>query len=355
MRAFQLTAILIPWVTFAQNAVGDLGGTRPGRQVGVARAYLALEIVGLVAGAGLAYEAAAGYRDHRRFPRDGDLIAVGLHQMHLYCTGQGEPTVILEAPQTGLSAMWRPVQESVSRFTRVCSYDRAGFGWSEPGPAPRTSKQIALELHALLAQAAVPPPFVLVGFSFGGFHVRVYAGQFPAEVAGVVLVDASHPDQAARLHLPEDPTQPFRKWQPFIPLLHRFGILRIGLHYDEPALASLPQDVRARVLYLRDKTSAYRTLFREGAAWAESADQVRKSGDLGAKPLIVLTGGRVADPAWRTLWIDGLQAEMAHLSSRGKQIVVDNSGHGIPFDAPDAVVNAIQEICAVVHADAVKQ
>jgi pimeloyl-ACP methyl ester carboxylesterase len=342
-------------VAFAQNAADDPGGNRPRRHAGVARVYVALGIAGLVAGMGLAYEAAADYRDHRRFPREGDLIAVGLHRMHLYCTGQGGPAVILEAPQTGLSALWRPVQEAVSRLTRVCSYDRAGFGWSEPGPAPRTSKQIALELHALLAQAGVPPPYVLVGFSFGGFHVRVYAGQFPAEVAGVVLVDASHPDQAARLHLPEDPTQPFKKWEPFIPLMHRFGILRIGLHYDEPALASLPKDVRGEILYLRDKTSAYRTLSREGAAWAESADQVRKSGDLGAKPLIVLTGGRVAEPAWRTLWVDGLQAEMVHLSSRGKQIVLNNSGHGIPFDAPDAAVDAIQEICNVVHADESKK
>lgn len=180
---------------------------------------------------GLAYETAAEYRDHRRFPPNGELIAVGLHRMHLYSTGQGGPAVILEAPQTGLSALWGPVQEAVSRFTRVCSYDRAGFGWSEPGPGPRTSKQIALELHALLTQAGEPPPYVLVGASFGGFQVRVYAGQFPAEVAGVVLVDASHADQAARLHLPENPTQPFQKWAPFIPLMHRFGILahRIAL------------------------------------------------------------------------------------------------------------------------------
>lgn len=303
----------------------------------------------------MAYETAAEYRDHRRFPPNGELIAVGLHRMHLYSTGQGGPAVILEAPQTGLSALWGPVQEAVSRFTRVCSYDRAGFGWSEPGPGPRTSKQIALELHALLTQAGEPPPYVLVGASFGGFQVRVYAGQFPAEVAGVVLVDASHADQAARLHLPENPTQPFQKWAPFIPLMHRFGILRIGLHYDEPALALLPQDVRGEVLYLRDKTNSYRTLYREGAAWAESADQVRKSGDLGAKPLIVLTGGRVAEPKWRALWVDGLQADMVHLSSRGKQIVLSNSGHGIQFEAPDAVVDAIQEVCNVVHADEIEK
>jgi pimeloyl-ACP methyl ester carboxylesterase len=313
-------------------------------------------VAGLVAGVGLAYQANAEHRDHRRFPRDGDLIAVGLHQMHLYCTGQGGPAVTLEAPAAGLSALWRPVQEAVSRFTRVCSYDRAGFGWSEPGPAPRTSKQIALELHALLTQAGVPRPYVpggsvICGIPRAGLRRSISGGGW-RRCAGRCLASRPGP---ARLHLPENQMRTFQKWEPFIPVMRRFGILRIGLHDDEPALASLPKDVRGEVLYLREKTNSYRTLYREGAAWAESADQVRKSGDLGAKPLIVLTGGRVAEPKWRAIWVDGLQAEMAHLSSRGKQIVLGNSGHGIQFEAPDAVADAIQEICNVVHADEIKK
>lgn len=275
---------------------------RPRRQAGVAISYFALGIVGLIAGAGLVYQAVGDYRDHRRFPRNGVLIAVGSNKMHLYCTGQGEPAVILEAPQTGLFALWNPVQAAVSRFTRVCSYDRAGFGWSEPGPSPRTSKQIAVELHTLLAQAGVPPPYVLVGASPGGFHVRVYAGQFPAEVAGVVLVDAAHTDQAALLHLPEDPAQPYKKWEPFIPLMHRLGILRIGLRQQQPRPASFSMEAWDELIYLSDTTNSYRTVYREGAAWAESADQVRKSGDLGAKPLIVLTGSRGYDAKLRALW-----------------------------------------------------
>jgi pimeloyl-ACP methyl ester carboxylesterase len=265
----------------------------------VAKSYVALGIVGLIAGAGLVYQA-VDYRDHRRFPRNGVLIAVGSNKMHLYCTGQGEPAVILEAPQTGLFALWNPVQEAVSHFTRVCSYDRAGFGWSEPGPSPRTSKQIAAELHTLLELGGVPPPCVLVGASFGGFPVRVYAGQFPAEVAGVVIVDASHTDQAALLHLPENPAQPYKRWEPFIPLMHRLGILRIGLRQEQPRPASFSKEAWDELIYLSDTTNSYRTLYREGAAWAESADQVRKSGNLGAKPLIVLTGGRGYDAKLRT-------------------------------------------------------
>jgi pimeloyl-ACP methyl ester carboxylesterase len=216
---------------------------------------------------------------------------------------------------------------------------------------PRTSERIAFELHSLLAQAGIPSPYVLVGASAGGFHVRVYADRFPAEVAGVVLVDSSHPDQAKRLGVPDNPARHIQKWEPLLPLMYRFGILRIGLR-QEPRPASFSQDDWDEVLYLREKTNSYRAILREGAAWAESADQVRKSGGFGAKPLLVLTGSRDADTAWLALWINGLQADMVHLSSRGKQVVLNNSGHGIQFDAPGAVADAIHEICSAVHADA---
>jgi pimeloyl-ACP methyl ester carboxylesterase len=232
----------------------------------------------------------------------------------------------------------------------VCSYDRAGFGWSEPGPLPRTSEEIALELHALLERADVPPPYVLVGASAGGFHTRVYAGHFPAEVAGLVLVDSSHPDQSSRLHLALNPASHFKMWGPFFPVMHRFGVFRVGLR-QEPRPTALSVDAWDEILYLREKTNSYRTLLQEGAAWAESADQVRASGNLGAKPLVVLSGSRGADAAWRAVWIDGLQADLVHISSQGKQGVLANSGHGIQFDAPGAVADAIHEVCNTVNSE----
>jgi len=316
--------------------------------VGIAAGYIALAVLLPVAGIGLCYEAVGEYRDRHRFPLKGALVAVDGHQMHLFCTGDGNPIVILEAPFTGISASWAPVQEAVSRFARVCSYDRAGYGWSEPGPLPRTSGQIALELHALLARADVRPPYVLVGASSGGFHVRVYNGHFPAEVAAMVLVDSSHPDQASRLNLPADPLAEDRIWGPFLPVTHRLGILRFALH-REPRAPAFPADAWDEVLYLRDKTNSYRTLLRESAAWVESADQVRASGTLGAKPLLVLTGTLAANPAMRALWVDGLQADLVHLSSQGRQVLVEKSGHPIQFEAPDAVVEAIHEVWNVVR------
>lgn len=130
--------------------------------------------------------------------------------------------------------------------------------------------------------------------------------------------------------------------------MHRFGVVRIVFR-QEPRPASFSEDAWDELLYLREKPSSYRTLLQEGASWAESADQVRKSGDLGTKPLLVLTGSRDADSAWLALWIHGLQADLVHLSSKGKHVVLNNSGHGIQFDAPGAVAGAIHEICKAVH------
>jgi pimeloyl-ACP methyl ester carboxylesterase len=305
--------------------------------------YLAVGIAVVFLALGLAGEAIREHRDHRRFPFKGELVFVGHHRMHLVCTGAGEPAVILEGPQTGVFATWAPVQKAVSGFTQVCSYDRSGFGFSEPGPLPRTSEAIALELQELLRRANVPPPYVLVGASAGGFHVRVYAGRFPAEVAGVVLVDSSHPDQISRLHLPANPTAEFNKWEPLLPLTHGLGILRFGLH-REPRPAGFSAADWDEVLFLRNTTNSYRALIQEGDAWAESANQVRASGNLGTKPMLVLTGARDVDASWRAAWVDGLQADLVRISARGKQVVLSNSGHGIQFDAPDDVAKGIHEV-----------
>jgi pimeloyl-ACP methyl ester carboxylesterase len=201
-------------------------------------------------------------------------------------------------------------------------------------------------LHELLSRAGVTPPYILVGASAGGFPVLVYAGLFPDEIAGVVLVDSSHPDQDSRAHAPQDPAGYIRKWEPFLGLMHRTGILRLGMR-RETRPAAFSTDRWDEVLYLCERPNSYHALLREGAAWVESAKQVRASGGLGKKPLVVLTGSRDADAKWRSIWIDGLQAELARLSTRGKQVVLDGSGHGIQFDAPGAVVDAIREISSV--------
>ena len=126
------------------------------------------------------------------YPPIGKLVNIGSHQLHIYPTGEGSPTVVFEAGGASWSLDWNLVQTEIAKFTRVCSYDRAGFGWSESGPNPRTSEQIVSELHALLTKAEIEKPYILVGASFGGHTVRLFSKKYPDEVAGIVLLDARH-------------------------------------------------------------------------------------------------------------------------------------------------------------------
>jgi pimeloyl-ACP methyl ester carboxylesterase len=129
---------------------------------------------------------------------EGRLLDVGGRKMHIDCMGEGRPTVILDSGLGDSRHSWRKVQPQIAKFTRVCSYERAGLGYSDPSSEPRTSKVIAEELHALLQAASVSPPYVIVGHSMGGYDVRVYTSLFRNEIVGMVLVDASHPDQENR-------------------------------------------------------------------------------------------------------------------------------------------------------------
>jgi pimeloyl-ACP methyl ester carboxylesterase len=145
------------------------------------------------------YQAVATEMDHRAYPPPGEMVDLGGHRLHIDCVGQGSPTVILESGLGTMSDDWANVQPEVAKTTRVCAYDRASAGWSEPGPEPRDPRQIAHELHTLLDNAGIDGPYVLVGQSFGGLYVRMYADQYPQQVKSMVLVDASHPRMWTRL------------------------------------------------------------------------------------------------------------------------------------------------------------
>src|SRR5512136_471305 len=151
--------------------------------VGIVLLIVALAVVGY------AYEHYASEQDMKRYPPPGRLIEVNNHKLHLNCTGTGSPTVILEAQANSSSLDWGYVQPPIAQLTRVCSYDRAGFAWSELGSQPRTAQQAAFELHSLLNEAGEQGPYVLVGASYGGHIVRLFAHDYPGEVSGVILVD----------------------------------------------------------------------------------------------------------------------------------------------------------------------
>lgn len=291
-------------------------------------------------------------------PPLGELIEVGGHRLHIYTTGEGSPTVVFEAGGASWSLDWHLVQTEVAKFTATCSYDRAGFGWSDPGPKPRTSEQIVKELHALLAKAGVKKPYVLVGASFGGHTVRLYAHHYPDEVAGIVLLDARH--EAINSRMP-----PIWRQQEtagkglyrFLLLASRLGALSLlgklmGEKAAPPIVNKLPPEIRPMYLAVGFQPKYFESNLDELAAGAESDKQLSATGSLGNLPLTVIRHGlpdlfarmppeqaKRAEQVWQEL-----QTELVKLSSRGRLLVAEKSGHGIQIDQPGLVVEAIRQI-----------
>jgi pimeloyl-ACP methyl ester carboxylesterase len=236
----------------------------------------------------------------------GGLVDVGGYRLRLACFGAGSPVVVMDAGLNQTIPTWGHVPSSVATFTRACAYDRAGLGESDHGPVPRTSRQIVGELHALLGNAGISGPYVLVGHSFGGQNVRLYASEYPGDVVGMVLVEASHEDQYVRFAALLSPNQ------------------------REP--------------YLQHEGGAN----DEQVDMITSGAQVREARPLPGMPLIVLTAQLATLPEDPLVAQTGyeLQAQLARLVPNGKQVMVANSGHFIQLDQPQAVVDAIQEVVA---------
>jgi pimeloyl-ACP methyl ester carboxylesterase len=299
--------------------------------------YFGLGILLLLAG-GAVLQAIASSRSLHRPP--GVLIDVGGYRMHLNCSGQGAPAVILDSGLGDSWMTWSKVQPRIAEFTRVCSYDRAGMGWSDPSPKPRTSKVISEELHTLLHDAAIPAHYVMVGHSFGGMDVRAYAAAYREDVAGMVLVDSAHPDQMARL------PDAIKKLQARFLVLAQvgwyampFGIPRI-IGFCEPGAT------------VECSGGPLREMQAEWAALDESSAQVRASPPLGNLPLRVLS----RDPAdamplvsvevmnsSNEVW-QQLQEELAHLSTNSTRTIAFGSGHYIHREKPDLFVDTVREL-----------
>jgi pimeloyl-ACP methyl ester carboxylesterase len=319
-------------------------------------AALGLVVVS-IAITGALYARIGRWRDVRRFLQRGRFVQAGPIRMNIDCTGQGSPTVILESGSGGPSIDWLMVQPEVAKFSRVCSYDRAGYGWSESGPQPRSSLQIAHELKQLLQAAGEKSPYILVGHSMGGYDIRVYSGEYPTDVVGMVLVDASHEDQDLRA--PDS----IRRWgqndrkHPGWKKLKYFVQLHLGwarLTADRDAPDFWPKSFREEEAFLALPTKHQFAVIDEDEVFSTlSAAQVRSAGNLGDRPLIVLTATRQDDispeippkdaQAEQDLWVRQLQPELARLSSHGKQIVVDSS-HEMPTEHPEVIISAIHEV-----------
>jgi len=292
---------------------------------------------GLIAATALtggAYQWFATRKDLAAAPPPGHLVDIGGYRLHLWCTGTGAPAVILDTGLGGSTADWGFVQPAVARFTRVCSYDRAGMGYSDPGPSPRTARRIANELADLLDRSGNAGPVVLVGASIAGFDVRVFASDRPERAAGLVLVDASHEDQAHEVP----------QMARFVPLLSTIGVLRLLDVSFGQRIESLAPSVRQYARATSFRAAGYQAAADEIIHIRESVSEVRSSRRKLTVPVLVITGGRGADENWRQL-----QRDQASLSERGCLIVAQESGHVVAIDQPEVIVDAIRTVVETVR------
>jgi pimeloyl-ACP methyl ester carboxylesterase len=299
------------------------------------------------------------------------MIDVGGFRLHLNCAGQGRPTVVLDAALGGSSVSWALVQPDIASLTRVCSYDRAGFGWSDGVPGPRTVGRIVDELRTLLDRAGETPPFVLVGHSFGGLVMRVFATRYRADTLGVVLVDPAHP---------EDWVTPAPKEQTKInrgirlcrqgAVAARLGIARgvaalVGLGAFAPARAVawavaggrlsredegilapiwlLPREARRPLRHFWTQPKFFDALGSQIESICTSAGETLEAGKngYGDLPLITISATDPGDYRLRQ------QEALARLSTRGRHIIAPRSGHWIPLEQPEVVVSAIREVAGL--------
>jgi pimeloyl-ACP methyl ester carboxylesterase len=295
------------------------------------------------------------------FPPPGRLVDLGGHRLHVWCTGKGVPTVVVENGLGDFSFDWILVQRRVERFTRICTYDRAGYAWSDPGPKPRTFAQLNLELHDALEKLHEHGPFLLVGHSFGGGVVRNFASAYSADVAGVVLVDIVHEDQRIPMGPKAARVRDFASGRP-IPRPRE-----LLLTSEKPSTSSGPNKAgsiqppytrlpgREQQLHLwaeslpalEDAEASQKDWSSEYMALLHATPQ---EGILGDTPLLVLTraeGGYANNLDIPATELDQerkrLQAQLARISNQGVQVMVQ-SGHNMHLENPDAVASAIRTI-----------
>jgi pimeloyl-ACP methyl ester carboxylesterase len=270
------------------------------------------------------------------FAADIDHIAIDDYRLQISCEGFGTPTVVMDSGLGGSSLEWVFVSQRLREITKVCTYDRAGYGASDMGPMPRTSSRIANELFLLLNEASVASPFILVGHSFGGYNMQLFARRYPYLSAGLVLIDASHPDQVERFLAPplNMITAPSS----------RHGIVQF--RDPPPPHVQLPDNLKRKVVQLAGHWKTRRTLASELLSFRDSARQLKSSEPLHDLPLIVITRGKIeGEHSPRRLqiekvWLE-LQSDLARSSDASAHLVAGISGHHVHIEQPDLVAFAI--------------
>ncbi|NVN93166.1 MAG: alpha/beta hydrolase [Desulfuromonadales bacterium] len=278
-------------------------------------------LIPCVTGLGCMYQTVATLHDRRTYPPPGKFVDVDGCRLHMQTAGQGTLSVVLETGLGGMSSAWGWVQPETAKFCRVASYDRAGLGWSGPDSAPKTASLACRRLRSALLRSHVPPPYVLVGHSMGGLFIRVFADLYPDEVAGMVLLDAVHPDQHLRsADINEHMCSGFR-FLKAAPLLARLGYVRLAGLLDSWA-EGLPARQAAESEAFLAAYQHLKTTRDESLAWETICAEARCTSGLGAIPLAVVTAGK--DVMWGH---PDLQRDLATLSSESVHFAVKGADH----------------------------
>jgi len=278
-------------------------------------------IIPCITGLGCLYQAAAAAQDMRNYPPPGTILDIDGCGMHVQTAGSGPPTVVLESGLGGMSSAWAWIQPEAAKFSRVVSYDRAGLGWSEADITPKSARLAACRLRAILRHIEAFPPYILVGHSMGGLLIRVFANLFPGDVAGMVQVDAAHPDQHERSAAIDTHMRTGFRVLKAVPLLARLGYIRLTGLFNAWVEGLPPQQAAEAKAFL----SSYRhlrTTRDESLAWTTICTEVRNAGDLGDIPLAVVTACRAVLPGHPEL-----QEEVASLSRDSIHMTVRRANH----------------------------
>ncbi|MEL6606207.1 MAG: alpha/beta hydrolase [Cyanobacteria bacterium J06614_10] len=309
---------------------------------------------------GYVYEQWSRQSVARTFPPPGILVETNGKLFHLYCSGEGSPTVILEAGinESG-SQTWEMVRPAITPLSRVCAYDEAGIMWSERRDRPRDAEHIVEDLHSLLTVAGESPPYVMVGHSLGGLLIRVFADRFSDEVAGFVFVDSSHPEQNKRF--PSDVIDIMAFPSPLLlRAISAFGVLRL----ESPESPSgLPQEAGEAIrAHLPQSMTGITDIIEE---MDNIFAQAQHTGPFGDLPTVILTAGQFLEQlpyqidatttarlqdVWSIIWPE-LQAELTELSTNTDWRVIEGASHYIPLDAPEAVVAAVRDVVTAQRED----